>query len=145
MARLRKRVPPSSWPLHESTWCGIHRGGNIHAVRDLPVAVLGVENLHLVGSVISDTLLQPDPLSYTKLLSSHVTPMSGLFHFANDGGWGPLIVYLPHQTSCGQAVPLRLCEGHAPIPSEAARKIEILVGMSNIVTRNKERIVGNDL
>jgi len=65
--------------------------------------MLNVENLHLVGSVISDTFLQSDLLSNAKPLPSlrHLY----LYHFTlqNDDDWAP------------------------PIPPEVVREIENLV------------------
>jgi len=92
---------------------------NIHAVRDLPVTIPNDENLYIVGSEISNTFLQPDPLSNTNLLPSLQHLCLDYFTPQNDDDWGPLMAYLTHQTSGGQAISL--------ISPEVVRVIESLV------------------
>ena len=96
-----------------------------HATRDLVATIPNIEHLELVGSVVYDVLFQPHPPSCAKLLPSLRSLC--LAHFApkDDGDWHPLINYLIHQTSGGQAISLRLCEGH--VPPEVVKEIEGLV------------------
>ena len=94
---------------------------------DLPIAMPNVENLYLLTPVISDTFLRPNQLSHTKLLPSLRHLYLGNPTLQNGDDWRPLLDYLAHQTSGGQAISLGL-EGKRPrIPLEVVREIERLV------------------
>lgn len=98
------------------------------AVRGLLIAMPNIEDLHLIQSVLSDTFLQPYPLSHTKLLPSLRRLYLDYFTLENNDDWAPLMAYLTHQTSGGQTVSLRLLRGGStPIPPEVVREIEGLV------------------
>ena len=101
-------------------------GPSVHAMRDLLVAMPNIEDLYLTQSVISDTFLQPDPLSNTKFPPSLRRLCLDYFTLQNDNDWRPLIVYLIHQTSGGQKVSLRLNRGGSapPVPPEVVGEIE---------------------
>ena len=103
-----------------------------HTMRDLLVTMPNITNLYLTGSVIFDPFLQQYPRSHTKLLPSLRYLCLDYFTLQNANNWGPLIGYLIHQTSGGQAISLRLCGKHAPIPPEVVRKIEGLVDVFNL-------------
>ena len=64
-------------------------GPSIRALKDVPVAMPNVENLYLVAPVISDTFLQPDPLSNAKLLPSLQRLYLDHFTLQNDDDWNP--------------------------------------------------------
>ena len=98
-----------------------------HTTRDLIVTMPNLEYLYLVGSVVSDMFLQPDPPSLRKFLPSLRILCLGCFTLQNDDDWGPLINYLAHQTSGGQAISLRLYAEPGPIPPEVVKRIEDLV------------------
>jgi len=94
---------------------------------NLPVTVPNIENLYLLGPVISDTFLQPDRLFRTKLLPFLRHLYLSYPTLQNDDDWRPLIVYLTHQTSGGQAISLGIHGKAPPIPPEVVREIESLV------------------
>ena len=98
-----------------------------HAIRDLVATMPNIEYLDLTGLVVSDMFLQPDPPSRTKLLPSLRRLSLSCFTLQNDDDWGPLINYLIHQTSDGQAISLRFYGAYPPVPSEVAREVEDLV------------------
>ena len=105
---------------------------SIQAMRDLATTMPNIEDLYLMGSVVSDPFLQPDPPSHAKLFSSLRRLCLGYFNLQNDGDWSPLIDYLIHQTSGGQAISLRLCRGHVPVPPGVIREMEGLVKEFNL-------------
>ena len=101
---------------------------SMRSVRDLFATMPNIKDLHLIQSVVSDRFLQPDPPSHTKLLPSLRHLYLDYFALQNDEDWNPLITYLTHQTSDGQAVSLKLTRGGStPIPPEVVRKMEGLV------------------
>ena len=103
-----------------------------HVMKDLAVTMPNIEDLCLVGSVISDVFLRPDPPFHTKLLPSLRRLCLDDFTLQNDDDWNPLIVYIAHQTSAGQAISLRLDGEHVPVPPEVEREIEDLVEEFNV-------------
>ena len=98
-----------------------------HDMRDLLVSMPGIENLNLTGPIVSDTFLQLDLLSHTKLLPSLRHLCLDYFTLQNYDDWSPLITYLKHQTSGGQVISLQFRGKYPPIPPEVAREIEGLV------------------
>ena len=112
----------------------VHFTGGLtaYAMRNLFVNMPNIEDLYLKGSMVSDAFLHPDPLPHTKLLPSlrHLC----LDHVAlrNEDDWSPLITYLTHQTSGGQAISLRLCGGRTSVPRNVAKVIEGLVEEFNV-------------
>jgi len=102
-------------------------GANWGVMGDPLITMANVENLYLVGSVISDTFLQPDQPSRAKLLPSLRHLYLGDPTLRNDDDWRPLIAYLTHQTSGGQAISLTLHKRRPTIPPEAVREIQRLV------------------
>ena len=97
--------------------------------EEIAVAMPNLEALHLVTAVVSDGFLLPDPNgpnSHNKLLPS----LQRLYMEdgeAEDDNWDPLVAYLAHQTSGGQAVSLNLsCEGVHVCP-KVIKRIEGLV------------------
>ena len=106
---------------------GFTGGFSEQATRELITTMPNIENLYLLGSVISDAFLRPDPPSCKKLLPSLRSLCLGHFNLQNGDDWRPLINYLVHQTSDGQAVSLRLCGEPTPVPPEVVMEIEDLV------------------
>ena len=102
------------------------------AARDLVATMPNIENLYLMEFVFSDMFLQPDPPCRTKLLPSLRCLRLGYFTLQNNDDWSPLINYLTHQTSGGQAISLRLLGESAPIPPGVVREIEDLVDELNL-------------
>jgi len=100
---------------------------NTHAVGDLLVTMPNVEGLYLIGSVVSDMFLRPDPLSYTKLLPSLRRLSLEDLTLPSDDDWNPLITYPTYQTSGGQTISFRLCGEHPTMPAEVVREIMGLV------------------
>jgi len=100
---------------------------SIHAARDLFVTMPNIDNLYLVGSVVSDAFLRPDPLSHSKLLPSLRHLSLDYFTLENDDDWRPLVAYLAYQTSGGQTVSLSLHSHRPRIPPEVVSEIEGLV------------------
>ena len=107
-------------------------GLSADAMRDLLVAMPNIEYLNLTGFVIPDLLLRPDPFPHAKFLPSLRHLCLGYFNLLNGGDWGPLIIYLTHQTSGGQAISLRLCEVYPSVPPEVVKEIEGLVEKLNL-------------
>ena len=99
-------------------------GASTHAIMNLFVMMPNIKDLYLTQSMISDTFLQPDLPSHTKLFPSLRRLCLGKFTLQNDD-WRPLIAYLIHQTSGGQVISLML--RGPPVPPEVAREIEGLV------------------
>ena len=95
---------------------------------DLLSILPNLEDLYLNEPVVSDMFLQPDPLSPKKLLPFLRRLCLDCPVLQSDDYWSPLITYLIHQTSGGQAISLRLCGDHPPIPPGVVREIEGLVG-----------------
>ena len=109
--------------------CVVEFAGGLspRATRDLLVTMPNIEDLSLSWSDVSDVFLHPAPLPQTKLLPSlrrlrlqYSTPQ-------NDDDWVPLIAYLAHQTSGGQAISLRIRGRRDPVPPEVMREIKGLV------------------
>ena len=98
-----------------------------HTTRDLFVIMPNIENLSLKGSEVSGVFLHPDPL-HTKLLPSLRRLRLHYSTSQNDDDWAPLIAYLTHQTSGGQAISLRIRGRRDPVPPEVTREIKGLVG-----------------
>lgn len=71
-------------------------------MRSLLVIIPYIENLNFKGSVVSDTFLQPDPPSHTKLLPPLRYLRLDGFTLQNRDCWSPLISYTRYQTSGGQ-------------------------------------------
>jgi len=94
---------------------------------DVPVTMESVENLYLLRPMISGTFLRPDRLSLTKRLPSLRHLYLDRPTLRNDDDWRPLIAYLTHQTSGGQAISLVLRRRRPPVPLEVVREIEGLV------------------
>ena len=111
---------------------------------DLPFAMPNVEKLFLLESVISDTFLQPDQPSHTKLLPSlrHLYLHDPILQ--NDD-WRPLISYLAHQTSGGQGISLKIRKSRPPVPPEVVREIEGLVDEFNLSYFGDGRGMGRGL
>jgi len=91
------------------------------------VAMPNLKALYLVGPVMSDRFLLPDPdgpNAHKKLL-----PSLQLLHLEDtgtvDSNWEPLVAYLAYQTSGGQAVSLDLIGTHVCL--EVIERIESLV------------------
>ena len=92
-------------------------------VRETVPAMPKIRELHLAGAFMSDGFLRPDPagsLADTKLLPSlrHLHLEDTVL---DDDDWSPLLSFLSHQTSGGQAVALTLSGG----PSHICRNVEI--------------------
>lgn len=111
---------------------GFTGGLSAHAMRDLVITVPNIEDLNLTRPVVSDTFLQPDPPSRTKLLPSLRRLCLSFFTLQYDDDWSSLTNYLIHQTLGGKSISLRLCREHPPIPPEIASKIEDLVEEFNL-------------
>ena len=101
----------------------------MYDVRELPTTMPNIEHLSLKRPVITDEFLRPGPLSDQKLLLSLRHLSLDYPILPNHDDWRPLISYLTHQTSGGQAISLRLCVGRhrPPVPPEVVREIENLV------------------
>jgi len=96
---------------------------SMDVMRETVPAMPKIQELHLTGSFLSDGFLQPDPagsLAGTKLLPSlrrlHLEDTT-----VDDDDWSPLLSYLSHQTSGGQAISLRLSGG----PTHICENVEI--------------------
>ena len=111
---------------------GFAGGLGTRTMRDLVATMPNIKDLSLADSVVSDVFLQPDPPSRAKLLPSLRRLFLGRFTLQNDHDWSPLINYLTHQRSGGQAISLRLSGDQPPVPPEVARVIEDLVEEFNI-------------
>ena len=75
-------------------------------------------------TVVSDTFLQPDPHSSTKLLPS-LRYLSIIYFDVQNGDWSPLLI------SGGQTTSLTLC-GYRRPPNDVVWEIENLVEELNI-------------
>ena len=78
--------------------------------EEIIVAMPNLETLHLIGPVVLDGFLLPDPggsNAHRKLL-----PSLRLLYLedpeAEDDDWDPLVTYLAHQTTDGQAISLNM-------------------------------------
>ncbi|KAF9644525.1 hypothetical protein BDM02DRAFT_3190531 [Thelephora ganbajun] len=84
--------------------------GNIrlNAVKEIIAAMPKIQELHLINAALSDGFLQSDP--YGPLVNTKLLPSLRYLHLEDMNGndWCPLIPYLAHQTSGGQAVSLRI-------------------------------------
>jgi len=105
---------------------------NTHTVKDLLITMPNVEGLYLRESVVSDMFLQLDPPSHKKLLPSLQRLNLDYLTLPSDDDWSPLITYLIHQTSGGQAISFKLCGEHPPVPPEVVEEIESLVEEFNL-------------
>ena len=103
------------------------------AVRDLLVTMPNIEVLSLKNPAVFDTFLRTDPLSDTKLLPSLRRLSLSYPTLQNNGDWNFLSTYLAHQTSGGQAILLKICGVHPPVPQEVAREMENLVEELNLI------------
>ena len=99
-----------------------------------------IESLNLGGLVVSDTFLRPDSVPHTKCLPSLRHLCLGYSTLRNDNDWSPLTTYLTYQTSGDQAISLRICGNHPPIPSEVVREIEGLVEEFNLGYPGEDKI-----
>ena len=106
---------------------------SIHDMENLVIAMPNIEALHLIGPVISDPFLQPDPSSCTKLLPSLRWLSLVDFTLQNSDDWSPLINYLAHQTSGGKPISLGTYGEHTPLPPEVAKEIEGVFGARDIL------------
>jgi len=113
-------------------------GLDMYATRDLLVTTPSIENLCLSGRVDFDVFLQPDPLLGAELLPSlrHLVLQYYFRKNDSDVDWRPLITYLTHRVSGGQAFSLRLY-GRGP-PPEVMKEIEGLVEEYNLDYQNEE-------
>ena len=97
--------------------------------EELFIAMPNIEVLMLQGVRLSDGFLQPDqagPYAYAKLFPS--LRLLRLEDVKADAGWRPLVDYLIHQTSNGQAISLELMGGLADdLPLEVLEEVENLV------------------
>jgi len=103
-----------------------------HAMRDLLIIMPNIENLYLPGPMDFDMFLRPDPLSNKKLLPSLRRLCLDSFTIRNGNGWRPLIAYLSHRMSGGQAVSIRLCGEYYPVPPEVVEEIKGIVKEFNL-------------
>ena len=99
---------------------GFTGGLRTDVMRTLLATMPNIEDLALEELVISDVFLRPDPVSRTKILPSLRRLRLTNFTLQDDDDWSPLITYLEHQTSGGQAISLSLYGDHPPIPPEVA-------------------------
>ena len=109
----------------------VYFGGELSMdiVRESVPAMSKLQELHLTGVVLSEGFLRPDPggpLANTKLLPSlrHLHLEDTIL---SDDDWTPLIPYLSHQTSGGQAVSLSLSGWSTHICTSVVARIEGLV------------------
>jgi len=97
--------------------------------EEIAVAMPNLEALHLVATVVSNRFLLPDPNgpnAHKKLLPS----LRRLYiedGEAEDDNWDPLVTYLAHQTSGGQAVSLNLFGEEVHVCQKVIKRIEALV------------------
>ena len=108
----------------------VYLGGRLSmdAVRGIAPVMPKIQELHLIFASLSDGFLQPDPdgpLANTKLFPS--LRCLHLEHAAPDDDWTPLVPYLIHQTSSGQAISLTLSGTSTHICKDVVRDIEGLV------------------
>ncbi|KAF9782958.1 hypothetical protein BJ322DRAFT_185346 [Thelephora terrestris] len=101
--------------------------GNLNVIKEAVTAMPNIRRLQLVDVPLSDGFLQPDPCgshANTKLLPSlrylHL-------HDTVAKDWRPLIPYLIHQTSGGQAVSLRITGESVDICPSVMERIKELV------------------
>ena len=109
----------------------VYFGGDLSmvVVRGTVPAMPKIQEVHLTGALLSNRFLQPDPagpLAGTKLLPSlrHLHLEDTIL---NDDDWSPLIHYLSHQTSGGQAISLTLSGWPVHICTSVVTCIEGLV------------------
>ena len=101
-------------------------------IEDLYLIEPNIEDLYLIEPLVSDMFLLPDPLSPKKLLPFLRRLSLDCPVLQSDDYWAPLVTYLTHQTSGGQAISLRFCGDHPPIPPRVVREIEDLVEEFNL-------------
>ena len=109
----------------------VYFGGtlNMAAVKEIAPTIPGIKQLHLMGAPLGYRFLEPDrdgPLANTKLF-----PLLQQVHLnaavPEDDDWSPLISYLTHQTSGGQAISLALTGGRYHICKSVMKEMEGLV------------------
>ena len=101
---------------------------NLSVTEEVAITMPNIEVLYLLHPVVSDGFLLPDlngPNARKKLLPSLRRLYLERVRAADDD-WDPLITYLAHQTSGGQAVSLDLF-GKVHVCSEVIEEIEGLV------------------
>jgi hypothetical protein len=102
---------------------------NLLVTEEIVVVMPNLETLYLSYPTLSDGFLLPDPNGPNagkKLLPS----LRRLYlenAEAEDDNWDPLVTYLAHQTSGGQAVSLEIFGDGVHLCSEVIRRIEGLV------------------
>jgi hypothetical protein len=101
--------------------------GHSNSMKEALAVMPNIQRLHLVGVSLTNGFLQPDPCgphANTKILPSlrylHLEDME-------EDSWSPLIPYLAHQTSGGQAVSLRITGESVDICPSVVGKIKDLV------------------
>jgi len=109
----------------------VYFGGDLSmgALRGIVPAMPKIQELHLVNAMLSSRFLQPNPgrpRADTKLFPSlqhlHLEDVS-----LGNNGWSPLLPFLAHQTSGGQAISLTLTGAYTHICRNVVRDIESLV------------------
>jgi hypothetical protein len=110
----------------------VYLGGYTRAdvIKGIVSTMPNIQELHLPHVTLSDGFLQPDPdrpFANTKLLPSlrrlHLEDVD----LHEGGDWTPLLSYLAHQTSGGQAISLSLSGRRLHICKGVVRDIEGLV------------------
>jgi hypothetical protein len=93
------------------------------------VTMPNLETLYLLHPVVSDGFLLPDPNGPNA--DKKLLPSLRLLYLKNvraeDDNWDPLVTYLTHQTSGGQAVSLEILGDGIHICSKVIKQIEGLV------------------
>jgi hypothetical protein len=103
---------------------------SMDAVREIVPAMPKIQELRLNDALLSDRFLQPDP--YRPLANKKLFPSLQRLHLdcitpEEEDDWTPLLLYLAHQTSGGQAISLSLSGDPIHICKGVMREVEGLV------------------
>jgi hypothetical protein len=99
---------------------------DLPVTEDILVAMPNLETLHLADPVVSDGFLLPDPNGPNA--GKKLLPSLRLLYLdyakAENGNWDPLVTYLAHQTSGGQAISIEVFGEGLHICSKVIERIE---------------------
>jgi hypothetical protein len=101
---------------------------NFPVTEEIVVAMPNLETLHLADQVVSDGFLLPDPSgpNADKKLLPSLRQLCLEYPKAEGDSWDPLVTYLAHQTSGGQAISIKVSGEELHICSKVIEQIEYL-------------------
>jgi hypothetical protein len=104
-------------------------GMDLPVTEDILVVMPNLETLHLADPVVSDGFLLPDPSgpNADKKLLPSLRQLYLEYAKAENDSWDPLVTYLAHQTSGGQAISIKVFGEGLHICSKVIERIEDLV------------------